>query len=109
MNNLLFILTLFLTAAVLIGCAVGSVDEKHYIHRVLRTGGTDKKKCKANPSCAALKLTGNCCPTNDGVTLDCCKFDSTKCRSNTGCDKLGLKGECCPTIDGKFLDCCKVK
>ena len=28
--------------------------------------------CSANPTCAALNLTGACCPTADNVTLDCC-------------------------------------
>lgn len=29
-------------------------------------------QCSANPACDALGLVGNCCPTGDGVTLDCC-------------------------------------
>merc|ERR1712070_1112729 len=29
-------------------------------------------ECDNNPPCAALGLAGNCCPTNDGVMLDCC-------------------------------------
>jgi hypothetical protein len=28
--------------------------------------------CSVNSECAALGLTGMCCPTNDNVTFDCC-------------------------------------
>eukprot|EP00581_Thalassiosira_minuscula_P007632 CAMPEP_0183705804 /NCGR_PEP_ID=MMETSP0737-20130205/2822_1 /TAXON_ID=385413 /ORGANISM="Thalassiosira miniscula, Strain CCMP1093" /LENGTH=137 /DNA_ID=CAMNT_0025933059 /DNA_START=21 /DNA_END=434 /DNA_ORIENTATION=+ len=28
--------------------------------------------CATNEKCAALGLTGNCCPTNKGTTLECC-------------------------------------
>lgn len=28
--------------------------------------------CADHPGCAALSLTGGCCPTADGTTLDCC-------------------------------------
>lgn len=76
-------------------------------HRILRTGA-NKAKCSANVACAAKKLAGNCCPTKDGVNLDCCKITSAKCSANTACKKLGLQGDCCPTKDGVLLDCCKV-
>jgi hypothetical protein len=28
--------------------------------------------CAANPTCASLELTGECCPSADGINLDCC-------------------------------------
>jgi hypothetical protein len=28
--------------------------------------------CQSNPTCNALNLTGLCCPTTEGVNLDCC-------------------------------------
>eukprot|EP00913_Durusdinium_trenchii_P033130 g31018.t2 len=33
--------------------------------------------CSSHPKCAALKLSGDCCPNADGVALDCCSsFDA---------------------------------
>lgn len=29
-------------------------------------------ECSSNPRCSGLGLTGNCCPTDEGVTLGCC-------------------------------------
>jgi hypothetical protein len=31
------------------------------------------KRCKANPNCAHLE--GDCCPTSEGVTLECCMVE----------------------------------
>ena len=28
--------------------------------------------CSSNPACAALLITGECCPTADGINLECC-------------------------------------
>jgi len=28
--------------------------------------------CQANPKCVHLELTGECCPADNGVKLDCC-------------------------------------
>lgn len=28
--------------------------------------------CEANPRCVKVNITGRCCPTLSGVTLDCC-------------------------------------
>jgi hypothetical protein len=60
--------------------------------------------CRANPSCAALNLKGQCCPTDSGHNHDCC--GPSKCEENAGCNALGLQGACCPVANGKFLDCC---
>ena len=32
----------------------------------------DDSRCELNPTCAGLDLTGECCPSLDGVNLDCC-------------------------------------
>jgi hypothetical protein len=66
--------------------------------------GIFSSSCRANPSCAALTLKGQCCPTASGHNHDCC--GSSQCVENAGCDALGLRGECCPAANGKFLDCC---
>jgi hypothetical protein len=36
------------------------------------SSSTRSSSCSANPKCLELGLKGNCCPTNDGVTLGCC-------------------------------------
>ena len=46
---------------------------------------TSKKQCRANPNCSMLGLTGNCCPTDAGVTLDCCKEQNPSHSSNPNC------------------------
>merc|ERR1712071_289012 len=77
--------------------------------------------CHAHPACSGL--TGDCCPTVDGVLLDCCSseleiehfqvmeesFDARadgRCDSNWRCQDAGLTGNCCPTDGGVMLDCC---
>src|SRR5210317_2135427 len=57
--------------------------------------------CASNPTCNLLGLTGVCCPTIEGVFLDCCdEFLSSdnpapECSAHAACS--GLAGECCPT------------
>lgn len=60
--------------------------------------------CQAAPGCEALQLEGECCPNEEGVTLDCCQL--AKCSSHPQCAALGLLGDCCPPTDGTSLDCC---
>eukprot|EP00934_Nitzschia_sp_Nitz4_P007632 Nitzschia sp. Nitz4//scaffold147_size54853//22081//22524//NITZ4_006616-RA/size54853-processed-gene-0.13-mRNA-1//1//CDS//3329536690//7622//frame0 len=31
-----------------------------------------KAECSAHPACEKLELTGDCCPTSNGILLDCC-------------------------------------
>jgi hypothetical protein len=70
--------------------------------------------CDLNPSCAALNLTGLCCPTIDDQFLYCCNgMIEPTCQQNDKCASLGLEGACCPTtgnipssFDGIYLDCC---
>jgi hypothetical protein len=74
--------------------------------------------CKVHPQCATLGLTGElyhsstmqrpgqCCPTVDGVFLDCCK--ARACAVHPACAALGLGDDCCSTRDGIFLDCCEL-
>ena len=105
MNFQRFITLLLLSVAIFAVSALGIKGDED-IHRILRTG-VNKAKCSANLACAAKKLTGDCCPTKNGVNLDCCKVTSSKCDANTACKNQGLQGNCCPTKDGVLLDCCK--
>jgi hypothetical protein len=105
MNSQRFITLLLLSVAIFAVSALGLKREDD-IHRILRAGA-NKAKCSANLACAAKKLTGDCCPAKNGVTLDCCKIKSASCDKNTACKNLGLQGDCCPTKDGTLLSCCK--
>ncbi len=71
--------------------------------------------CAAYPACSHLE--GECCPTDDGLKLDCCFEDSDdqvaptsvpidSCSANSRCSALGLEGDCCPADDALKLDCC---
>merc|ERR1719383_1584784 len=77
-------------------------------------------ECSAHDECASLGLTGSCCPTTDGITLECCSgmthvetnvstkagFDYERsCQAYPKCQ--GMEGDCCPTADGVILECCK--
>ena len=39
---------------------------------ITKTWVKESTTCEANSACAALSLTGSCCPTNDGTMLSCC-------------------------------------
>jgi len=88
-----------------------------------------KPSCAENKACAALGLTGNCCPASSGAFLGCCDAaqnggssnpmssnaetksesrdgGSSSCAQNKVCAGLGLTGFCCPTPEGNSLDCC---
>lgn len=62
----------------------------------------DDQTCIAHSACGDLE--GNCCPTDEGVTLDCCS--AALCSSHPECAGLGLAGNCCPDDSGLQLDCC---
>jgi len=62
----------------------------------------DDQTCAAHSACSELE--GNCCPTDEGVTLDCC--GAALCSSHPECAGLGLAGNCCPDDAGLQLDCC---
>ena len=70
---------------------------------------TKDSSCSANVLCSVRGLEGECCPTPEGVDLDCCgTFVIETCSRNPTCDGLGLAGACCPTNDKvRFLDCCE--
>ena len=78
-------------------------------------------QCQDHSECANLSLAGNCCPTVDNWTLDCCnRLDnddssasndgppSDRCQAHPVCRDLGLADACCPTATGVYLDCCNV-
>ena len=58
-------------------------------------------KCEDNHVCAEMGLEGACCPTIDGLFLDCC---NRECSAHSECSELA--GNCCPTIDNVDLECC---
>eukprot|EP00930_Biecheleria_cincta_P036833 TRINITY_DN25247_c0_g1_i1.p1 TRINITY_DN25247_c0_g1~~TRINITY_DN25247_c0_g1_i1.p1 ORF type:complete len:266 (-),score=56.18 TRINITY_DN25247_c0_g1_i1:190-987(-) len=39
---------------------------------VNKSAGVNGTACSAYPECAALQMTGNCCPNDEGVALGCC-------------------------------------
>ena len=75
-------------------------------------------QCNLNPVCIAANLTGECCPTPEGITLLCCGSGvvEEQCENNNRCVEMELTdGTCCPTshedvpeIDNKYLDCCGI-
>eukprot|EP00490_Sorites_sp_Unknown_P028741 CAMPEP_0114652644 /NCGR_PEP_ID=MMETSP0191-20121206/9157_1 /TAXON_ID=126664 /ORGANISM="Sorites sp." /LENGTH=122 /DNA_ID=CAMNT_0001867279 /DNA_START=49 /DNA_END=414 /DNA_ORIENTATION=- len=83
---------------------------------LLQRGGVKKSlvafesadpSCSAAPECAKLKLNGNCCPNDAGISLGCCPGGGTSipspavasvpkdskrlCENNPACQELGLK------------------
>jgi hypothetical protein len=66
--------------------------------------GSGEDTCETNPKCAALNLTGTCCPAANGLLLDCCERPFAQCKAHPDCSKLA--GDCCPTPSGMFLTCC---
>ena len=66
--------------------------------------------CGLYPVCNGLGLAGECCPTIDAWTLDCCNDIlpvQPLCQDNPACAALDLTGSCCPTVDEVFLTCCE--
>jgi len=57
--------------------------------------------CSAHPKCSGLH--GQCCPTSQGLMLECCEAE---CTLHSLCAKAGLEGTCCPTLHGVMLGCC---
>jgi len=57
-----------------------------------------EETCAENPRCAALTLTGACCPATDAngdeKWLDCCEFVPDEC---------GVEGTCEPYSSEQFL------
>jgi len=61
--------------------------------------------CATHPKCAALGLSGSCCPSKDATWMGCCNH-SPACSANPACSALGIEGDCCPTKTGTNLECC---
>jgi hypothetical protein len=105
--------------------------DNNFFDRDLKTGPKRQSKlCSSNPTCVASgnSLEGDCCPTTEGVFLDCCDDDgdgrvhskkhdtvhdtdttAASCSTNAACTDLGLTGSCCPTPEGVILNCCNIK
>ena len=64
--------------------------------------GTYLPQCEFHPECAGLEGP-DCCPTADGVYLECCERDFAQCKAHPEC--AHLDGDCCPTTSGIFLVC----
>lgn len=83
--------------------------------------------CLNHPRCAALNLSGACCPTISGVSMGCCNttenLEATTtpvsttivtqsvsaaavCSNHPRCAALNLSGACCPNIAGVSMGCC---
>ena len=92
---------------------------------VLVKAAPQSASCSAYAACASLGLTGDCCPTAQGVALGCCALGGApdspvgpaskdtlskpaSCSAHTGCAALGLTGDCCPTAAGVALGCCSL-
>ena len=58
-------------------------------------------QCSAHGACVGLE--GECCPTKDGVYLDCCHGETRgrECSINPQCASSGLSGNCCPPDFGE--------
>merc|ERR1711904_237022 len=65
------------------------------------------KQCSAHSKCAGLE--GNCCPTAEGVFLDCCEgaytYQSEKCTGNQCCPD----GSTCPSAPAAEAEGCGPK
>merc|ERR1711904_165928 len=65
------------------------------------------KECSAHSKCAGLE--GNCCPTAEGVFLDCCEgaytYQSEKCTGNQCCPD----GSTCPSAPAPEAEGCGPK
>lgn len=85
-------------------------------------GPTATSSCSAHPNCAAVGLTGDCCPNEAGTALGCCDPATTasatdaklgmasvspgSCSLFPNCAAAGLEGNCCPNDAGISLGCC---
>lgn len=61
--------------------------------------------CQSNPNCANIGIkTGNCCPNEQGIYLDCCSF----CSIRPSCSGFAQTKTtmCCPTITDVQQACC---
>jgi len=106
-----------------------SKETKHDYNNTATSLGS--ASCSEHKACAALGLTGNCCPAPNGDFLECCGSATTSqkgggdsktsaetrsessagssasCTQNKACAEQGLTGYCCPTLEGNSLDCCE--
>jgi hypothetical protein len=93
------------------------------------SSSSSSSACEAHPGCVDLGLSGECCPTSEGLTLGCCNssessettdsaakdsggeesgstFSDSSCSAHPQCADAGLSGNCCPTDAGGSLECC---
>jgi hypothetical protein len=71
---------------------------------IAATNQNSEASCDLNPGCSALGMLGSCCPSADGVFLNCCEREFAQYQVHPACSHL--TNDCCPTETGVFLDCC---
>jgi hypothetical protein len=73
-------------------------------------GPSQSASCTLRNKCTTKFFIGDCCPTTEGWTLQCCEDAvgqyQEACSSHPECDMPDISDACCPTADGKWLDCC---
>merc|ERR1711904_159625 len=74
---------------------------------IAKLSSAPAKQCSAHSKCAGLE--GNCCPTAEGVFLDCCEgaytYQSEKCTGNQCCPD----GSTCPSAPAAEAEGCGPK
>merc|ERR1712224_840490 len=62
--------------------------------------------CAAHPACAAAGLSGDCCPTSDGVTLGCCSSHAEVTANATVLDAtVSVTANATVPEDTEFVGC----
>mmetsp|Transcript_152930 Transcript_152930/g.490618 ORF Transcript_152930/g.490618 Transcript_152930/m.490618 type:complete len:343 (-) Transcript_152930:63-1091(-) len=56
------------SAAIVVSLALGALMGAYAVHNA-----KDPPQCSLGTGCEHLGLSGNCCPTDDGAFLDCCR------------------------------------
>eukprot|EP00930_Biecheleria_cincta_P045202 TRINITY_DN31163_c0_g1_i1.p1 TRINITY_DN31163_c0_g1~~TRINITY_DN31163_c0_g1_i1.p1 ORF type:complete len:944 (+),score=135.18 TRINITY_DN31163_c0_g1_i1:44-2875(+) len=112
-------------SGVFMGCCNGAEAPEATTTPVSTTTATQSLSatsvCSNHPRCAALNLSGACCPTIAGVSMGCCNgtevleasfhrddasLGASACAKHPACAALNLTGACCPNIAGVSMGCC---
>ena len=85
---------------------------------VTSSSSSSSSQCQAHAACSSSPLLDqmqNCCPSSQGLTLQCCDEAvpvQAACSANPQCSALVIDGSCCPAPiaegDERYLDCCAV-
>ncbi len=66
------------------------------------TSAAESSSCASNAACGSLGLTGNCCPTDEGVLLGCCSSSDSGIASSGDDTSGGNGGDDVPTTPSSF-------